>query len=56
MTDMPAEATANLVQAHGHSPDVVLRSLVDLFATQAILPCRVHVASHHAFAWLQPLR
>jgi MFS transporter, YNFM family, putative membrane transport protein len=48
MTDMPAEATMEVMQAHGHSPGVVLRSLViwlaafltvvDLFATQAILP------------------
>jgi predicted MFS family arabinose efflux permease len=48
MTDMPAEATMEAMQAHGHSPGVVLRSVVigltafltvvDLFATQAILP------------------
>ena len=48
MTDMPAEATMEVMQSHGHSPGVVLRSLVigltafltvvDLFATQAILP------------------
>jgi predicted MFS family arabinose efflux permease len=48
MTDMPAEATMEVMQGHGHSPGVVLRSLVigltafltvvDLFATQAILP------------------
>jgi predicted MFS family arabinose efflux permease len=48
MTDMPAEATMEAMQSHGHSPGVVLRSLVigltafltvvDLFATQAILP------------------
>ena len=48
MTDMPAEAIAEVMQGHGHSPGVVLRSLVigltafltvvDLFATQAILP------------------
>jgi len=48
MTDMPAEATIEAMQAHGHSPGVVLRSVVigltafltvvDLFATQAILP------------------
>jgi len=48
MTDIPAEATMEVMQANGHSPGVVLRSLVigltafltvvDLFATQAILP------------------
>jgi MFS transporter, YNFM family, putative membrane transport protein len=48
MTDMPTEVTAEPMQEHGHSPGVVLRSLVigltafltvvDLFATQAILP------------------
>jgi predicted MFS family arabinose efflux permease len=48
MTDMPAEAMAEVMQEHGHSPGVVLRSVVigltafltvvDLFATQAILP------------------
>jgi len=48
MTDMPAEATMEVMQSHGHSPGVALRSLVigltafltvvDLFATQAILP------------------
>src|SRR6516165_5593725 len=48
MTDVPAEATMEAVQTHGHSPGVVLRSVVigltafltvvDLFATQAILP------------------
>ena len=48
MTDMPAEAMAEVMQGHGHSPGVVLRSVVigltafltvvDLFATQAILP------------------
>ena len=48
MTDMQAEATMEVMQSHGHSPGVVLRSLVigltafltvvDLFATQAILP------------------
>ena len=48
MTDMPAEAMAKVMQGHGHSPGVVLRSVVigltafltvvDLFATQAILP------------------
>jgi len=48
MTDVPAEATMEVLQSHGHSPGVVLRSLVigltafltvvDLFATQAILP------------------
>jgi predicted MFS family arabinose efflux permease len=48
MTDTPAEATMEAMQSHGHSPGVVLRSLVigltafltivDLFATQAILP------------------
>ena len=45
---MQAEATMEVMQSHGHSPGVVLRSLVigltafltvvDLFATQAILP------------------
>jgi len=48
MTDMPAEATMEVMQADGHSPGAVLRSVVigstafltvvDLFATQAILP------------------
>ena len=48
MTDMPAEATMEVMQSHGHSPGAALRSLVigltafltvvDLFATQAILP------------------
>ncbi|MGY3487102.1 YNFM family putative membrane transporter [Bradyrhizobium sp. USDA 4011] len=48
MTDMPAEATMEAMQAGDHSPGVVLRSVVigltafltvvDLFATQAILP------------------
>jgi predicted MFS family arabinose efflux permease len=48
MTDMPMELTAEAMQEHGHSPGVVLRTLligltafltvVDLFATQAILP------------------
>ncbi|MHC6155829.1 MFS transporter [Bradyrhizobium elkanii] len=48
MTDMPMEVTAESMQEHGHSPGVALRSLVigltafltvvDLFATQAILP------------------
>jgi len=48
MTDMPIEVMAEATQEHGHSPGVVLRSLVigltafltvvDLFATQAILP------------------
>src|SRR6516162_122339 len=48
MTDMPAEAMAEVMQEHGHSPGVVLRSVVigltafltvvDLFATQTILP------------------
>jgi predicted MFS family arabinose efflux permease len=48
MTDMPAEVTMEVMQSHSHSPGVVLRSLVigltafltvvDLFATQAILP------------------
>ena len=48
MTDMPAEAMAEVMQEHGHSPGVALRSVVigltafltvvDLFATQAILP------------------
>jgi predicted MFS family arabinose efflux permease len=55
MTDMPAEATMKVMQSHGHSPGVVLRSLVigltafltvvDLFATQAILPS---LARHYA--------
>ena len=48
MTDMPTEAMADVMQEHGHSPGVALRSVVigltafltvvDLFATQAILP------------------
>ena len=48
MTDIPAEATMEAIQTHGHSRGVVLRSVVigltafltvvDLFATQAILP------------------
>src|SRR6516165_7545040 len=48
MTDMPAEATMVVMHSRGHSPGVALRSLVigltafltvvDLFATQAILP------------------
>jgi predicted MFS family arabinose efflux permease len=48
MTDMPVEAAADAMPGRGHSPGVVLRSLVigltafltvvDLFATQAILP------------------
>ena len=48
MTDVPAEVTMEAIQTHGHSPGVVLRSVVialtafltvvDLFATQAILP------------------
>jgi Major Facilitator Superfamily len=48
MTDMPMGVTAEAMQEHGHSPGVALRSLVigltafltvvDLFATQAILP------------------
>lgn len=48
MTDMPMEVTATPMHEHGHSPGVALRSLVigltafltvvDLFATQAILP------------------
>jgi MFS transporter, YNFM family, putative membrane transport protein len=48
MTDMSVEVTAEAMQDHSHSPGVVLRSLVigltafltvvDLFATQAILP------------------
>jgi YNFM family putative membrane transporter len=48
MTDMPAETTMEAMQTHGHSAGVVLRSVVigltafltvvDLFATQAILP------------------
>jgi YNFM family putative membrane transporter len=55
MTDMPAEATMEVMQSHDHSPGVVLRSLVigltafltvvDLFATQAILPS---LARHYA--------
>jgi predicted MFS family arabinose efflux permease len=55
MTDMPAEATMKVMQSHDHSPGVVLRSLVigltafltvvDLFATQAILPS---LARHYA--------
>ena len=48
MTDMPAEVVADVMQGQDHSPGVVLRSVVigltafltvvDLFATQAILP------------------
>lgn len=48
MTDMRVQVTMEAVQAHGHSPGLVLRSVaigltafltvVDLFATQAILP------------------
>jgi predicted MFS family arabinose efflux permease len=48
MTDVPAEVTAEVMNEHGRSPGVALRSLVigltafltvvDLFATQAILP------------------
>jgi MFS transporter, YNFM family, putative membrane transport protein len=48
MTDMPADVTVEAMQGHGHSQGVVLRSavigltafltVVDLFATQAILP------------------
>src|SRR5262245_49938427 len=48
MTDMPAEATMEVMQADGHSPGVLLRSAVigltafltvaDPFATQASLP------------------
>jgi MFS transporter, YNFM family, putative membrane transport protein len=48
MTDMPMEVTAEATQEHGRSPGAALRSLVigltafltvvDLFATQAILP------------------
>jgi hypothetical protein len=55
MTDMPAEATMEVMQSRSHSPGVVLRSLligltafltvVDLFATQAILPS---LARHYA--------
>src|ERR1700746_1693110 len=55
MTDMPAEATMEVMQAGEHSPRVVLRSVVigitafltvvDLFATQAILPS---LARHYA--------
>src|SRR3974390_3547742 len=55
MTDMPAEATMEVMPSHGHSSGLVLRSLVigltafltvvDLFATQAILPS---LARHYA--------
>src|SRR5260221_3660382 len=48
MTDISAARKAETVEMHGHSPGVMLRSLiigltafltvVDLFATQAILP------------------
>jgi YNFM family putative membrane transporter len=48
MTDIPAEMKSKTMPMHGHSPGVALRSLiigltafltvVDLFATQAILP------------------
>src|SRR6516165_8541266 len=48
MTDMSAEVMADVMQGHGHSPGAVLGSVVigltafltvvDLFATQAILP------------------
>jgi len=48
MTDMPAEAAVDVTAVRGHSPGVALRStligltafltVVDLFATQAILP------------------
>src|SRR6516162_9253149 len=48
MTDMPAEVTMEVMHSHRHTPGVALRSLVigltafltvvDLFATQAILP------------------
>src|SRR6266568_6264459 len=48
MTDIPAEMKSEAMEMHAHSPGVVLRSLVigltafltvvDLFATQAILP------------------
>src|SRR5216684_9313076 len=48
MTDISADMKSDTVQTHGHSPGVVLRSfvigltafltVVDLFATQAILP------------------
>src|SRR5260221_11468687 len=48
MTDLPAAMESEAMDMHGHSPGVVLRSLVigltafltvvDLFATQAILP------------------
>ncbi|WP_316395195.1 MFS transporter [Bradyrhizobium sp. 33ap4] len=57
MTDMPAEAAMEAIQTHGHSPGVVLRSVVigltafltvvDLFATQAILPS---LARHYGVA------
>ena len=48
MTDISAQMKSESMELHGHSPGVVLRSLVigltafltvvDLFATQAILP------------------
>ena len=48
MTDISAQMKSEAMEMHGHSPGVVLRSLVigltafltvvDLFATQAILP------------------
>lgn len=57
MTDMPVQASMDVMQGHRHSPGVVLRSLVigltafltvvDLFATQAILP---PLARHYGVA------
>ena len=57
MTDRLSEATTEVMQGHGHSPGVLLRSLVigltafltvvDLFATQAILPS---LARHYRVA------
>lgn len=48
MTDLSAGMKSEMMEMHGHSPGVVLRSIVigltafltvvDLFATQAILP------------------
>jgi YNFM family putative membrane transporter len=48
MTDISAQMKSESIELHGHSPGAVLRSLVigltafltvvDLFATQAILP------------------
>jgi MFS transporter, YNFM family, putative membrane transport protein len=52
MTHMPVQVTAEFMQSQGHSPGAVRRSLVigltafltvvDLFATQAILPSLTH--------------